>query len=62
MLTQDVRIFETLVHRDPHMARHQINKKAYHHSSSYCIRISRAGNEKNLIFLILKFLLNLLKS
>ncbi len=83
-LTQDVRIFETPVHRYPQMARHEIfprfvrstlwlkkcgagifglskrfpniYMKAYHHSSSYCIRFLWAGNEKK------KFFPHLLKS
>ena len=62
-------MFETQVYRDPQMAQHQIsprfvrsNLKAYHHSSSYCIRLLWTSNEKNLIFLIWKFFPDLLKS
>ncbi len=73
VLTQPFRIFETPVHRDPKWSdikylpdlsdqHYDIDKEAYHHSSSYCIRFSWAGNEENLIFLIWKFFPDLLKS
>ncbi len=39
-----------------------IDKKAYHHSSSYCISVLWTSNEKNLIFLIWKFFPDLLTS